>query len=140
MESGKVINNRVGKISSKSVNLPFDPSEFPREKSRHYISATEEDLNDMLSEIGLGELSQLFGHIDPNLLFPHPLSLPEEESYFEVADKISEISNLSNLKVSFIGDQLPVWKIPPIVDFVSNLRNLSTSYTLINLREVREHL
>ena len=129
MDSGRVIANRVGKISSKSVNLPFDPSEFPREKSRHYISATEEDLHDMLSGIGFGELSQLFGHIDPNLLFPHPLSLPEEESYFEVAAKISEISNLSNLKVSFIGDQLPVWKTPPIVDFVSNLRNLSTSYT-----------
>ena len=87
----------------------------------------------MLSEIGLGELSQLFGHIDPNLLFLTP-SLPEEESYFEVADKISEISNLSNLKVSFIGDQLPVWKTPPIVDFVSNLRNLQHP-TLINLRK-----
>ena len=76
----------------------------------------------MLSTVGLGDLSQLFGHINPNLLFPHPLSLPEEKGYFEVADNISAISNLSNRKVSFIGDQLPVWKTPPIVDFVSNLK------------------
>ena len=43
--------------------------------------------------------------------------------------RISEISKLSNYKTSFIGDQLPVWKTPSIVEFVSNLRNLSTSYT-----------
>ena len=117
------------KSNSTPVDLPFDPSEFPRETPQHYISANEKDLNEMLSTVGLGDLSQLFGHIDPNLLFPHPLSLPEEKGYFEVADNISAISNLSNRKVSFIGDQLPVWKTPPIVDFVSNLRNLSTSYT-----------
>ena len=74
-------------------------------------------------------MSQLFAHIQPNLLFPQPLELPNELSYFEVADEISQISNLSNLRLSFIGDQLPQWNTPKIIEFVSNLRNLSTSYT-----------
>ena len=38
---------------------------------------------------------------------------------------------------SFIGDLLPVWKVHPIVDQVSQLRPLSTSYTLTNLNAIR---
>ena len=117
----------VEKVSK--VILPFDPLEFPRESPRHYISASEDDLQKMLSAIGIGSLNQLFAHIHPNCLFPQPLSLPEEKSYQDVAEAISDVSSLSNEMLSFIGDQLPVWKTPKIVDFVSNLRNLSTSYT-----------
>ena len=112
-----------------SSTLPFDPEEFPRETSRHYISATEEEIKDMLSTIGLAELSQLFAHINPTLLFPQPLSLPKEQTYQSVANEMASIGNLSNHKISFLGDQLPVWEIPVIIDFVSKLRNLSTSYT-----------
>lgn len=130
MENGKVSLNIVSVHQTGKNILPFDPSEFPRETSRHYISASEEELSDMLSTLGLANLSQLFEHIDPRLLFPQPLlSLPKEMSYLDAADKISEISKLSNHKLSFIGDQLPVWSTPQIVHFVSNLRNLSTSYT-----------
>ena len=125
---GKLIIQST-KNETTRVNLPFDPLEFPRETHQHYISANDFEINEMLSSLGFGDLSQLFGHINPNLLFPHPLSLPEEKDYYDVAEKVSEISNLSNHQTSFIGDQLPIWKTPPIVDFVSSLRNLSTSYT-----------
>jgi glycine dehydrogenase len=111
------------------VALPYDPAEFPRETSRHYISATEKDISEMLSTIGLTNLNQLFSHISPNLLFPQPLPLPEEKEYFEAADSLFSISQLSSEKISFIGDQLPTWKTANIVDFVSNLRQLTTSYT-----------
>ena len=129
MEIGNVIDKNTSTDNSTSVKLPFDPLEFPREFRRHYVSANEDDICKMLAKVGLRDLSQLFGHIDPHLLFPHPLPLPEEKGYNEVAEKVFQISNLSNHKISFIGDQLPVWKTPPIVEFVSNLRNLSTSYT-----------
>ena len=129
MEIGNVIDKNTSTDNSTSVKLPFDPLEFPREFRRHYVSANEDDICKMLAKLGLRDLSQLFGHIDPHLLFPHPLPLPEEKGYNEVAEKVFQISNLSNHKISFIGDQLPVWKTPPIVEFVSNLRNLSTSYT-----------
>ena len=119
MENGNVKFKQSAQECITSITLPFDPLEFPRETPRHYICATEEELKEMLSEIGLGDLSQLFVHIDPNILFPHPLPLSEEKDYHEVAKKISEISKLSNHKISFIGDQLPVWKTPSIVEFVS---------------------
>ena len=129
MGNGKSIIGTELKENSSIANLPYDPSEFPRETSRHYISASSEDIKSMLSTIGLGDMSQLFSHIQPNLLFPQPLELPNELSYFEVADEIAQISKLSNLRLSFIGDQLPQWNTPKIIEFVSNLRNLSTSYT-----------
>jgi len=129
MEKGKVSPEKPNSRTDSKVNLSFNPHEFPRETARHYISASDEELHEMLSTIGFFDLSQLFAHIDPSLLFPQPLSLPEEFSYFEVAENIANIASLSNQKLSFIGDQLPVWKTPEIVDFVSNLRNLSTSYT-----------
>ena len=112
-------------------SLPFDPEEFPREMHRHYISATEEEIQEMLTSVGLADLNQLFAHIDPTQLFPQPLSLPQEKSYRGVANELTSIASLSNhnRNTSFIGDQLPVWETPSIVDFVSSLRNLSTSYT-----------
>jgi glycine dehydrogenase len=126
-----VFMGNFNSISTPSFTstLPFDPQEFPRETSRHYISATEQEIKDMLSTIGLTELSQLFAHINPTLLFPQPLYLPEEQTYQSVANEMASIASLSNHKLSFIGDQLPVWETPNIIDFVSKLRNLSTSYT-----------
>jgi glycine dehydrogenase len=125
-------NSNAFNITEKKkgeIALPYDPSEFPRETSRHYISASDEDIKEMLTSIGLTDLNQLFSHINPKLLFPQPLPLPNEKEYYEAAHTLSSISKLSNKKVSFIGDQLPVWKTVDIVDFVSNLRQLTTSYT-----------
>ena len=73
MGNGKSITETELKENSSIANLPYDPSEFPRETSRHYISASSEDIKSMLSTIGLGDMSQLFSHIQPNLLFPQPL-------------------------------------------------------------------
>ncbi len=117
--------------TTKSIlsSLPFDPREFPRETERHYISASQEDLDAMLSATGLQGLPELFTGISPHLLFKDGLDIPEELSYESAVNRIHELAGQSTLRTSFIGDQLPVWKINPIVDFVSNLRPLSTSYT-----------
>ena len=109
--------------------LPFDPREFPRETERHYISASQEDLDEMLLTSGLQDLPELFAHISPGELFRDGLQVPEELSYESTIERLQELSEKTSLKTSFIGDQLPVWSINPIVDFVSNLRPLSTSYT-----------
>ena len=116
-------------IAETSVNFPFDPSEFPRELQRHYISATDHDIEQMLSETDTLCLDDLFKHIPESLGFSSGLDLPEELPYETVAKEISALADKTNLKDSFIGDTLPVWSVDPIVDFVSKLRPLSTSYT-----------
>ena len=117
------------KESTDCPILPYDPAEFPRETQRHYITASEDELKSMLDTIGCHSAEDLFSHIDDDFLFPAKPELPEELDYEEAAVRLAEISGKTNLKNSFVGDMLPVWKTHPIVDFVSNFRPLSTSYT-----------
>ena len=116
-------------IHKSKINLPYEPTEFPRELSRHYISASDDDIAQMLHFIGLTSTDELFEHIPTSLHFKMGTDLPEELSYEDAVTQLAEIGSKTNLKTSFIGDSLPFWKIHPIVDFVSNLRSLSTSYT-----------
>jgi len=111
------------------VSLPYDPSEFPRELSRHYITADDREISEMLNFVGLDELDDLYKHIPEVSHFNQGLNLPEELNYQDAVEKLSQISLKTNLSTSFIGDTLPSWKQHPIVDFVSKLRPLSTSYT-----------
>ena len=116
-------------ISESSINLPFDPSEFPRELRRHYISSSEEEIDQMLQAAKLTSLSEVFDHIPNSIRFENGMGLPEELSYDDTSTEISKLASKTNNHTSFIGDMLPVWSVDPIVDFVSKLRPLSTSYT-----------
>jgi glycine dehydrogenase len=109
--------------------LPYDPAEFPRETQRHYISANEEEIRSMLETIRMASPKELFSHIPDELMFADNAGLPDELEYMEAAKKLLLLSEKTNLRNSFIGDLLPVWKTHPIVDFVSKLRPLTTSYT-----------
>ena len=123
-------NSKILKNPNKNdSNLPYDPSEFPRELKRHYISAGNDDISSMLEIIGLNSLDDLYSHIPKDLHFEESPNLPDELDYDEAIIKLSEIAHKTNHKISFIGDALHVWKSHKIVDFVSNLRSLSTSYT-----------
>ena len=113
----------------KTTALPFDPKEYPRETVRHYISATEDEIEQMLAKIGISQLDDVFAHLPGSVRFSDHLSIPSELSYEDAQQKVNEIADKSNLAVSFIGDLLPVWKVHPIVEEISNLRPLTTSYT-----------
>ena len=125
------ISSRVK--SSEGLNLfnllPYDPEEYPREISRHYISATDADIADMQSKIGITDLKDLFSHFPQESCFTTGPSLPAEMSYEEACKHLDSIANSTQLCPSFIGDLLPVWSVHQIVDEVSKLRPLTTSYT-----------
>jgi len=110
-------------------SLGYDPQVFPRENSRHYIPSTEAEIQNMLKSIGLNKLEDLFTHLPENTRFTSPPPLPEEQSYEELQQTLFELSRKNNPAISFLGDGLPDFKVHPIVPFVSNLRNLATSYT-----------
>ena len=114
----------------KALSLPYDPCEHPRETARHYISASEQDILEMLKKVGIEELSDLFNHIPPDLRLVDTDKLPDELSYSDTLDRVEKIANKTNLISSFIGDLLPVWKVHPIVHEISKLGQLTTSYTL----------
>jgi len=109
--------------------LGYDPNEFPRELTRHYVSASEEDVKSMLETVGVEKLEDLFSHVPGEVKFSEPLELPEELSYQNLQASLHGMSEQTKLRTSFIGDGLPSWKVHPVVSYVSNLRPLTTSYT-----------
>lgn len=123
------ISEKIQQQSDSIVSLNYEPSEFPRELARHYISASENDISEMLHFIGLQNIQELFRHIPDSLHFEKRINVPDELNYEQTAIQLANIAERTKLKTSFIGDCLPHWKSHPIVDFVSKLRPLSTSYT-----------
>ena len=114
---------------SKVPDLPYNPREYPRETARHYVSASTEDIQQMLEKVGFKNMEQLFEHLPDEIKFSEGLNLPEELSYEDATARLFEISEKTNLFPSFIGDLLPAWEVDPIVQEVSQMRPLSTSYT-----------
>jgi glycine dehydrogenase len=110
------------------TGLGYDPNQLPRELTRHYISASEKDISEMLTSLNLGALDQLFEHI-PSTIRPAKLALPEELAYDELLQHMRELSQKNKPRLSFLGDGLPHYKTPEVVPHVLGIRNLTTAYT-----------
>ena len=62
-------------------SLPYDFSALPRERARHYIPATEQDIQAMLAALGLQHLDDLFRHLPTAVRMATAPALPEELGY-----------------------------------------------------------
>lgn len=111
-------------------SLSFNPESLPRELKRHYISASDTEISEMLASLGMKNLGDLYNHISSDNLFTLPPDLPEELSYEDLQEHLWKISCKNKTGMSFIGDGLPDFKVPEnTIEFVSNLRGLTTAYT-----------
>src|SRR5690625_2743757 len=126
MHGGGTMNNQA---NSEITPFTFDPELLPREGKRHYISASDEEIAAMLADLDLSELKALFEHIDPALSMSDPLPLPEELEYDDLQEHLIALSKKNRILRSFVGDGLPQYRVPEITDHVSQIRNLTTSYT-----------
>jgi glycine dehydrogenase len=109
--------------------LNYDPAALPRELVRHYIPATEEDLNAMLRTLGLTKLEDLFAHLPKEIRAQPKLPLPEELEYEALQARLASIAAKNRTAAEFLGDGLPVYRVPAIVADVCAIRNLTTAYT-----------
>ncbi len=118
-------------MSSQNINsLPYNPNELSRELKRHYISASEVDITQMLRELSLNNLDGLFSHIPEDIKFnSENFKTPHELSYESLQNRLSEIADKNNICESYIGDGLPDYSVNEIVPFVSDIRTLTTAYT-----------
>src|SRR5919108_3034687 len=111
-------------------SLPYNPQTLPREKARHYIPATDQDIQAMLTALGLQGLDDLFSHIPASVRMLAPPDLPEELGYEELYDHMLAQSRKNRLPdVAFLGDGLPQYTVHDLVPFVAGLRELLTAYT-----------
>jgi glycine dehydrogenase len=110
--------------------LPYDASTLPRERARHYIPATDQEVRDMCAAVGVAELDDLFHHIPPACRMVPPLTLPEELPYDALYEHMVAQSRKNRLPdVSFVGDALSHYAVQDLVPYVAGLRELLTAYT-----------
>jgi len=113
---------------SKSI-LPYNPEALKRELNRHYIAASDAEIEAMLTAVDARELADLYKHIPSECLFGAAPELPEELEYEALAQRLLDLSQKNRAAESFLGDGLPWYEQHPVVDHVASIRNLTTSYT-----------
>ncbi len=109
--------------------LPYQPETLARELKRHYISASEKDIQEMLAAIGNKDFSELFNHLPEAIRFETGVNIPEELSYQDLKKHLEDIAEKNKTKISFLGSGLPAYRVPEIVPYVLGIRELTTSYT-----------
>src|SRR5918992_1293520 len=110
--------------------LPYDPETLPQEKARHYIPATDQDIEAMCAALGVSQLGDLFQHIPTDVRMPELSALPEELAYDQLYQHMVAQSRKNRIpEVSFVGDALLHYPVHDLVPFVSGLRELLTAYT-----------
>ncbi len=121
-------------ISEKTIStLGFDPrslkGEINRELAKNYISASDEDIKEMLATLGLSNTKELFNHIKDDVKFSEKIPLAAGLSYDQLVERLDELAKKNNIPTNFLGDGLPQFKIHDIVPYVCNIRGLTTAYT-----------
>jgi glycine dehydrogenase len=112
-----------------SAKLPFDPTKHKRELTKFYLSLTDNERDEMLSKLSLGKVEDLFEHISNEILFPTFDTLPPALEYEELVNHLTQVASNNQIKRSLLGDGLPHYQIPELVEEVANNRGLSTAYT-----------
>lgn len=110
-------------------DLGYDPKKLPRELTRHYISATDKDIAEMLKEVGLQKLEDLYQHIPDEIKFGAAFDLPEELSYEDLQKHLYAISEKNKKALPFVGDGLQNFALPSLVKDILGIRGLTTAYT-----------
>ena len=100
-----------------------------REKARHYIPASEQDILAMLKTVGKADLTALFEHIPQQARFAEAPDLPAELGYEDLSAELERISRMNRTGLSFLGDGLLDIAPSPVVGPICQIRNLTTAYT-----------
>lgn len=100
-----------------------------REKARHYIPASEHDIQEMLETVGKERFDDLFDHINADVRFAEAPALPEELEYEPLKARLSEIASKNRIGPSFLGDGVPDLAPSPVIGPICDIRNLTTAYT-----------
>ncbi len=109
--------------------LGYDPKQLHRELTPYYISASDQDISEMLHALSIQNCSELFSHIPKEVKFQNSLDLPEKLSYDQLIHHLQGLANKNKSPLSFIGDGVKNYKIPPIVSHICQIRGLTTAYT-----------
>ena len=106
-----------------------NPSVELREQARHYIPASDVDIQAMLDAVGKSSLDALYDHIPADVRFPDGIDLPEELEYEALYERLEAISKKNRVGSSFLGDGVLDLEPSPVIGPICDIRNLTTAYT-----------
>lgn len=109
--------------------LGYNPEKLSRELTRHYISATDSEISQMLSDVGVEKLEDLYNHISSDVLFDKELGLAATPSYSQLISLVEKTAHKNKIPLNFLGDGLAQYSLNEIVPYVCSLRGLTTAYT-----------
>ena len=109
-------------------SLPYRLADLERELAPYYISATPQDIREMLEVVGEKDLESLFRHIPEDIRFS---SWGEEKGmdYSDLVGHMEELSRKNSFGSSFIGHALKHYRQPDLISFICYVRGLTTAYT-----------
>jgi glycine dehydrogenase subunit 1 len=97
-----------------------------------YTSVTEADLREMLAEIGVESVEDLFAEIPAELRLRRPLALDEGRSEQEVFEELRALAaaNVSTVdELSFLGAGMYDHYVPALIDSIIERSEFLTPYT-----------
>ncbi|MEC8625190.1 MAG: aminomethyl-transferring glycine dehydrogenase subunit GcvPB [Bdellovibrionota bacterium] len=117
-------------MTSRFEKLPYDPEKLERELKPYFISADDEEIGAMLSELGLSKLEDLFSHIPDEVKFDKSTySVCRSLSYEEALKQVELLANNNKINTSFLGQGLAQYRVHELIPYVSSIRGLTTAYT-----------
>lgn len=96
-----------------------------------YLPHTEEDVSQMLADIGIGSLNELFRSIPEKLQLDTPLNLPKALGERELANTISDLAAKNKVSgfESFVGAGIYNHYAPVVIDHILRRSEFYTAYT-----------
>ena len=112
------------------MNLPYDPTKLDRELNKFYISASDDEIKNMLKDTSFKSLNELFSHIKEDVKKMDQLeTMGERLEYDQLSKFFMELASKNKIRKSFLGDSVKDFNINPIVSKICGLRGLTTAYT-----------
>ena len=108
--------------------LPYNLADLERELAPYYISATSQDIEEMLAVVGEKDLESLFRHIPEDVRFSF-WGEGEGTDYSDLVHRMEELSLKNSAVSSFVGHALKHYRQPDLISFICYIRGLTTAYT-----------
>lgn len=97
-----------------------------------YISLTDQDVKDMLENLGMSSLEELYSDVPKEFMLKNELNIPKSKSELEVNRYLTELSRKnasSNDYPTFLGAGAYDHYIPAVIPQLANRGEFLTSYT-----------
>ena len=106
-------NLRQGQNDKKPKELlNYNMKNFQGEDKEFYISASNEEITEMMNSLGIKKFSELYDSISSDVKFGATDTV-KPLSYEENLDKVKNISAKNNIRISFVGDSLRTYSNTP---------------------------